>query len=57
MINNMDMVELYYLMVISNFSVIFLSFQGQWKNDKAFGVGKYVTLDGTIYNGDWIDDK
>lgn len=28
MINNMDMVELYYLMVISNISVIFLSFQG-----------------------------
>lgn len=28
MINNMDMVELYYQMVISNISVIFLSFQG-----------------------------
>lgn len=57
MICNMDMDEWCNQMVISIKKLLTISYQGQWRNDKAWGQGKYSTIDGTIYEGDWIEDK
>lgn len=31
-------------------------YEGEWIEDKAWGKGKLVHIDGDIYEGDWVDD-
>jgi len=31
--------------------------QGEWKNNKAHGKGKFWHVDGDIFEGQWADDK
>ena len=32
-------------------------YEGEWKNGKQHGKGKYILLDGTIKTGIWEDGK
>lgn len=32
-------------------------YQGDWRDDKANGIGKYMHYDGAVYEGEWKDDK
>ena len=32
-------------------------YDGEWKDDKKQGQGKYTWASGDIYDGDWLDDK
>ena len=32
-------------------------YEGQWKDSKACGQGKFWHVDGDIYEGEWKDDK
>ena len=28
-----------------------------WKDNRAFGQGKFVHIDGDVYEGNWVNDK
>jgi len=30
---------------------------GQWKDNRAHGHGKFIHVDGDIYEGNWVNDK
>ncbi len=30
---------------------------GEWRMNKAHGKGKFIHVDGDLYEGEWIDDK
>ena len=30
---------------------------GEWKDNRAHGQGKFIHVDGDIYEGKWINDK
>lgn len=32
-------------------------YDGEWKNGKKDGFGKYETIDKSIYEGEWVNDK
>ena len=32
-------------------------YDGEWKDNKAHGKGKFWYMDGDIYEGEWKDDK
>jgi hypothetical protein len=32
-------------------------YEGEWKDDKAHGYGKYMHTDGAQYEGYWKEDK
>jgi hypothetical protein len=32
-------------------------YQGEWKDDKKHGKGKYTYASGNVYEGEWKDDK
>jgi len=33
------------------------TYDGEWADDKANGIGMFVHHDGTSYTGEWKDDK
>lgn len=35
----------------------YFCFQGEWKNNKAHGKGKFFHIDGDIFDGEWLEDK
>jgi hypothetical protein len=32
-------------------------YEGEWSKGKANGKGRSTHPDGTVYDGDWVDDK
>lgn len=30
---------------------------GQWKDNRAHGHGKFIHVDGDVYEGNWVNDK
>ena len=32
-------------------------YEGEWKDDKAHGTGRYTHANGATYEGEWKDDK
>ena len=37
--------------------VIHGGYKGEWKDDKAHGRGVYTHVDGSRYEGEWLEDK
>jgi hypothetical protein len=37
--------------------LIYIFIQGDWKDDKANGKGRYIHSDGAKYDGEWYEDK
>ena len=40
-----------------SFYLKLITITGQWKDNRAHGHGKFVHVDGDIYEGNWINDK
>ena len=44
-------------MVICNYFLNIFSYIGDWKDDMCNGYGVYTHQDGTVYKGEWVNDK
>lgn len=49
--------DLFVYLTISRIKNHFCNNQGQWKENKACGKGKFYHVDGDTYDGEWRDDK
>lgn len=43
--------------IFSLFLIVRTIYDGNWRNNLAYGYGKLIHACGDIYEGEWIDDK